>query len=366
MHKKYLLAAVIASLFGHCYGQAVTADFAAMYVTQADSVVFSAISFAPCEQISVTRYDANVTADGDSFHYALTDYAFSDSYFAFRFLWLDVPPIEDNLTIDSLSLPITMAELRFPFERTAFRAGIVQGVFPWVKGSLEGQGVSFRHGELRGWYAGFSHDDLSCVAYWGVLTGDAYASLIHLGSASARGGLAVARWKRLGLFCAAVDGDASLVGGTLISFFTGHQFSVEGNLSARALGLWFGADRSFGPVIAGFSGLAGFVWSSDTGLSYRDKWKESGVRLEETTNAGVDFSPAGIVLICPSLTWRVNQSLDVRASRFIPVAWGWDIERFGDGNADSGTSGAGDSRDGLSAETLLLSGLTVSVSFAFR
>jgi hypothetical protein len=367
MSKRLLIIIVSAFLLGSAYGQVFTADFAATHISGADSVLFSAISFVPCDQIQVRRFDARVTVDADSAHYGLTDFNIGNSRYAFRLLAFDVPSFKNRLDVDSVTFPIAMAELRFPFGRNAFRAGIIQGFIPNVTGSLEGQGVSFRHGDLLGGYAGFSRDDFSCVAYWGTLSGDVYASMVNLGAAKAHAGVVMAQWKRFGVFGAVVDGDTALYSNYLISFFTGHGFSIKGNLSARSVGLWGNAERSFGSVTAEIFGLAGFVWSSNTEIRYRDTWKEAGISQENVITNAADFIPAGIIVLYPSLSWRVNQTMNVRVSRLIPIAWGWNLERTDEGEGDDeGVSGSDKSLDGLTAETILLSGVTLSVEFAFR
>ncbi len=372
MINKILVTLFLLCLSLSLQAQTVETDFTALYISEGDMVLHSGIHFAPFDAARIIRHDMVHLKDGREYHYSFTGVSLVNTYYALRMYNLDLPAsnttlFSNDISVNSLSLPVFAFELCYPFSRTSVRIGAFQGDLPRMTGKFNGQNGSMGNWNLKGIYTGLTLGDFSCSAYWAGTESDVYTTLWKLGEFDSCLAFLVMRWRNFGFFGTSIQGDTALQGNSLISFFSGQEFSAAGTLNLNAVGGWGTMEVSSGSLTGSCFFLVACVWTKDTGFEYSGQWKDSGLIQQDFRSVTAEWSPATFLVIAPAVSYKMNQTVSIKISRVIPLAFGWDylFKKESDGHIDSDYASSGTDFS-LNAQTLFLSGLTASVRIIFK
>lgn len=352
--------------------QSINTEFEAVYIGEGDSILYSAITYTPIKPIQLMRHDVMYAQNDSEKHFSVTGCSIVNPHYALKVYALKLPSydasfLSGTFSGNSVTLPVSAFELRCPFSQASIWIGALHGEFPRITGVINGQRASIGNWDIQGAYAGFSIKAFSVSTYFAVTNSEAYASWWYLGGVDSISGLIIARWGDFGLFGATIQGDTALQGNQLVSFFSGHRFTAEGTLNIHAWGGWGQVTVSSKKLTASCFFLATCIWSSDTLFEYTERWKEAGIEQERSQSAILDWDPAALFVVIPSISWRLNNTVTLKASRIIPLTVGWDYElRKNSEHHSSNDFSSSDSGAALDAQTIFLSGLTVSVNLEFN
>lgn len=372
MINKILVSLFLLYLSLSLQAQTIETDFTAVYISEGDTVLHSGIHFELFDKVQIFRHDMVHLKDGSENHYSFTGVSLVNTHYALKMFNLELPSsntsfFSNDISINSLSLPVFAFELCYPFSRASVRIGAFQGDLPKMTGKFNDQNGSVGNWNLQGAYTGLAFGDFSCSAYWAVAESDVYATWWKLGEFDSCLAFLMMRWRDFGLFGVSIQGDTALQGISLISFLSRNEFSAAGTLNLNAFGGWGTIEVSSGALTGSCFFLFACVWTEDTGFEYSGQWKDSGIIQQDFQSVAAEWSPATLLVIVPAVSYKMNQTVSIKISRVIPFAFGWDylFKKDSDGHIDSDYASSG-TEFSLNAQTLFLSGLTVSVRIIFK
>jgi hypothetical protein len=343
------------------YGEQAIDSFAAVpWADDSTTVWATGFSYHSADDASITRIDAWASGSSND-HFSLTAFETTPGFLDFSGCIIGLPPVDyGEGDLNGFYIPILKEGLRFGTPTCGGEAALVNGFIPVLNSVIDTQKVTL----LSDPFWGASID----VHGFGI-----QASLLWLherstfriddetdiGTYHGSAGFASLGWKNIGLFGAIATGDFDLTVRTILSQWTGQFLSSRGNANLKIIGAWTRFGFTVGKVETSFLAGCAFVWDRDT--EFDDSYQLSTAEGTKTERWLADWNPAGLALVQPAITWRPSGILEFTISRWIPLVRNRNHHRVINETSTGTTRPGGTSIQSLPWQTLVFSGLSVSI-----
>jgi hypothetical protein len=360
---KRILALIIILLVRSLAARAFTveAEGGPLYGAEGEVALYSAVSFRPIGPLTASLAELDLPEDDAVRRYSLASIRLEGNLISFRSLFAVLPSFDSFVDTDELSASAVSCEIRHPLAFGLVGAGYAAALFPSLAGENEWMTFTAQDIDLSAAYGFAAFDDAVAFALGGRLSGRLDLFGYSEGRFDGWFGAAGASWKGFGIAAAYSRGDCSLHENALarlLAYSTADAVASIGTACA-----WGRVRIERGRFSFAALAALGLVWSFETSLHVHEKDRTIFNPGESDWMGEALWDPAGVALLCASLSVELTPFLSARLSRIVPLAWGWN---FSDGSSDGG-AGPGSSASGSSIpwDRILLSGLSLSARLTF-